>query len=649
MAGKKKTLREKKTGRYGELKAGNEEIQNDIFSLHTYLGGEHRDRGICLVIFFAAMFLIISTSNPALFLNDEWITVNQVHQLDIGHQITINEGKYGVYQNGTPSAYFTYRNNILMYSLALPIASLPVLKIFGIFADHFRLAIITFWAFLPFLSALVISVCYPTGARIRSLRITVITAVIGFLLLAANLLVYSPFIWSAPDAPIEVAAVIFTNHILFALTMVMIYLIARMIFDNRWKAFFAMLAGSACSAYLFWSANAKDHMATAFAFSIILFWFIRYIHTRKLWDAAAGFFFIGILAWIRPELGFSVFFCCSLFVSFDNLFRIHRKEISIRSGVEHICTIFATAIGALPFFLNNIIVSGNPFTPSFLLEEKTKYSEELIQVVPVDHAINVSQYVTTNPIMVVIDLIGTIGQFFFSVTPNPIPDFYGILFFPASLSMGLFFVSPLALLALILIPLILIRKPSGKVYDHRECFLILLVMAFAVILAYLHCLSGLNSSHGIGPDIRYLSPLYIPVILLSLMLLERTILFAHPKALVIRSCMLGIFFVPLLFVAVILLNPSMDPYNWNYTTFFNKLILTEIFLTILVVTGYHSLRREPDTFSDFILPILILTILTWQILMIFLISPVAKFNGYPLWIPGIEVLSHQFIIVDAVP
>jgi hypothetical protein len=390
-------------------------------------------------------------------------------------------------------------------------------------------------------------------------------------------------------------------------------------------------------------------MATAFVFSIIIFWFIRYIHTRKLWDVAAGFFFIGILAWIRPELGFSVFFCCSLFVIFDNLLKINRMEISIRNGLEHISTIIATAIGTIPFFLNNLIVSGNPLIPSFLLEERIKYREELIQVIPVDHAVNISQSITLNPLTVLNDLLGTIGHFFFSVSPNPIPDIYGILFFPASGSMGLFFVSPLALLALILIPLILIRKQSGKVFDHGECFLILLIMAFAVILAYLHTLSGLNSSHGIGPDIRYLSPLYIPVILLSLMLLEKTVLFAHPKALVLRSCMLGIFFVPVLFLVVILMNPSMDTYNWNYIAFFNKLILAEIIITLLVVTGYHFSRREPDTFSDFILPLMILTILTWQILMIFLISPVAKFNGYPLWIPAIDVISHQFIIVGAVP
>jgi len=649
MAGKKKTSSEKKTGRYRNVKGGNEEIQDNIFSLHTYLGGEHRDRGICLVIFFAAMFLIISTSNPALFLNDEWITVNQVHQLDIGHQITINEGKYGVYQNGTPSGYFAFRKNVLMYSLALPLASLPVLKIFGLFTDHFRLAIITFWAFLPFLSALVISACYPARAKIGNLRITIITAVIGFLLLAANLLVYSPFIWSASDAPIEVAAVIFTNHILFALTMVMIYLIARSIFDDRWKAFFSMLAGGACSAYLFWAANAKDHMATAFAFSVVTFWFIRYVRTRRLWDAVAGFFFIGILAWIRPEVGFSVFLCCSIFVIFDNFLKVYRKEISIRNGFEHVCTIIATVIGALPFFLNNLIVSGNPFTPSFLLEEKAKYSEELIQVIPVDHTVNVIQSVTINPFMVITDLIGTIGNYFFSVSPNPLPDIYGILFLPTSGSMGLFFVSPLALLALILIPLILIRKHSGTEYNHRDCFLILGIMAFAIILAYLHTLSSLNFSHGIGPDIRYLSPLYIPVILMSLMLLERTILFAHPKALVLRTCKLGIFFVPILFIIVILLNPSMNTYNWNYTSFFNKLILAEIIITLLVVAGYHFMRREPDTFSDLILPSMILTILTWQVLMIFLISPVAKFNGYSLWIPAIDVLSHQFIIVDAVP
>lgn len=652
MGAGKKTAGEQKSGRSGDIADNRNESQNGFLSLSKYQSGKYLDLGICLVIFFSALFLIIAFSNPGLYLTDEWITVNQVHQLDIGHQITINEGKYGVYKNGTPSPYFADRKNILMYSLALPLASLPLLKLGALFGDHFRLAIIALWAFLPFLSALVISTCFPARARIGNIRITVITAVIGFLLLAANLLVYSPFIYFATDAPVEVAAVVFTNHLFFALTMVMIYLIARTIFDGRWKAIFTMLAGGACSAYLFWGANAKDHMATAAVFSIVLFCFVRYIRTQKLLDAAFGFLFIGILAWIRPEVGFSVFLCISIFIIADNLLRIYRKERSLMSGILHSCTLIFTAVGAIPFFLNNLIVSGNPLSPSYMIEEKANNSGELLQIIPVNHAVNVSQSVTGNPLAIGNDLIATIAKYVFTVSPNPLQDCYGILFFPSSGSLGMFFVSPLALLALLLIPIIIlgIRLQNDGLNDKREFLLFLMVAAFSVLLAYLHDLSGLNSSLGIGPDIRYLSPLYLPVVLMSLVLLEKTILFVHPKVLVLRSCVLGIVIVPLFLVALILINPGIwNSSTSNYRAMFNILILAEVILTVVVVAWYHFAGRKPDGISDLLLPILIVTVLAWQVLMIFLISPVTKFNAYPFWIPGIDALYHYFITVTVVP
>lgn len=645
MGAKRKPAGERMAGRAVDTGAGNNEYPDDLFSLHAYLGGEHRDRGICLVIFFAALFLIIMFSNPGLFMNDEWITVSQVHQLGIGHQITINEGKYGTFKNGTPAAYFEARKNVLMYSLALPLASLPVLKLFGLFTDQFRLAVIAGWAFLPLLSALVLSACYPARARIGSIRITILTAVAGFLLLAANLLAYSPFIWSAPDAPIEVAAVIFTSHLLFALTMVMVYLIACTIFDGRWKALFAVLAAGASSAYLFWGANAKDHMATACAFSVILFCFVRYTRTQQFKDAAAGFFFIGILAWIRPEVGFSSFLCIGIFVVGHNLLRVYRGKHSLREGIKHGSTILFTAIGAIPFFLNNLVVSGNPLTPAFMLEQKAKKGGELIQMVPVNHTVQVGQSVTTNPVAVTGDLITTLGNYVFSISPNPLPDIYGILFFPASGSLGMFFVSPLALLALLLIPLVFIWARAEHVHDQRKLIVFLLVAAFSVILAYLHDLSGLNSSQGIGPDIRYLSPLYLPVVLLSLILLERTVLFTHPKVLVIRSCILGLFLVPLLLIIMILTQPFMSTFTSSYLHFFIILIALEVILALGLVVVYHYAGRKPDSLSDMFLPLLIVTVLAWQVMMIFLICPVSKFNGYDLWIPGIDILYHRFFVV----
>lgn len=651
MGERKKTASERKNSRPGDTAGRPNDLHDHLPLPGRFSSLRYQELGICLVIFFSALFLIITVSNPGLYLSDEWITVNQVHQLDIGHQITINEGKYGVFKNGTPSPYFAYRENLLMYSLALPLASLPVLKLFGLFADQFRLVVIAVWAFLPFLSALVISTCFPERKWIGTIRITVITAIIGFLLLAANLLVYSPFIWSAADAPFEVAVVVFTNHLFFALTLVMIYLSARSIFDDRWKAIFAMLAGGACSAYLFWGANAKDHMATAAVFSIVLFCFIRYIRTRKIGDASFGFFFIGILAWIRPEVGFSAFLCISIFIIADNLLRAYREEQSLKTSIFQGCSCLVTAVGAIPFFLNNLIVSGNPLTPSFLIEVKAKNSGELLQILPVNPTVNISQSITINPLKIGSDLIATLMHYVFSVSSNPLNDLYGILFYPSSGSLGMFLVTPLALLALILLPVILLsmRSRNKTFNENRVLILFLLVAAFSVLLAYLHDLSGLNSSHGIGPDIRYLSPLYLPVILISLILLEKTILFVHPRTLAIRSIILGIVFVPLLLIAMILFIPVWSTSSSTYTAPFNTLILAEVICIAIFTVWCYRFHRQPHHISDLLLPLLILTILTWQMMMVFLVSPVAKFNGYPFWIPGIDALYHHFITVTVVP
>ena len=86
-----------------------------IFNHNTFL----ERYALTIIIFLISLFFIITITNPALCLNDEWITANQLHQLDIGHQATYNEGKYGITEEGIVSAYFTSRQNVLMYSLSL--------------------------------------------------------------------------------------------------------------------------------------------------------------------------------------------------------------------------------------------------------------------------------------------------------------------------------------------------------------------------------------------------------------------------------------------------------------------------------------------------------------------------------------------------
>jgi hypothetical protein len=614
--------------------------------VRTFLSRKYREWWICAAIFLSALFVIIIISNPALFMNDEWITVNQVHQLDLGHQITVNEGKYGVYKNGTPGGYFAVRNNILMYSAALPLASLPAMKLIDLFGDNFRLIVILFWAFIPLFVALIVSWCYPLRARIGSIRITVLAAVAGLLLVALNLLVYSPFVYSAPDAPVEVAAVVFTNHLFFALTVVMTYLIARRIFEDRWMAIFAALSGAACSAYLFWGANAKDHMATVAVFAVVLYFFVCYLRSLRIRDAAGGFFSIGILAWFRPEVGFSAFFCIGLFFLAYTMLRVLQKKESLNAGVLHICTILFTAAGSVPFFINNLLITGNPLVPIFLRETNIRNAGMNTRGISISAITNANPAGLSSPLTVTGDLFSTLRHYIFSVSPNPLADLYGILFFPKSGSMGFFFVLPIAMLALLILPLAVFsgNGPDLASRYNRAILLLLIVSAASVFLAYVHDLNGLNASGGIGPDIRYLSPVYLPIALLSLVLLDTTILLRHPRVLLVRTCLAAIVFIPVLLVAMIIIDP-FGSHLAGYTLFFNTLLLIEVFGSAGIVYVYQRLGRPADGFSGLLLPILLLTILSWQVMMVFLYG-VAKFNGYPFWIPGIDSLYHQFIHVN---
>jgi hypothetical protein len=614
--------------------------------VRKFFSGKYREWWICAAIFLSALFVIITISNPALFMNDEWITVNQVHQLDLGHQITVNEGKYGVYKNGTPGGYFAVRNNILMYSAALPVVSLPAMKLIDLFGDNFRLIVIFFWAFIPLFVALIVSWCYPLRARIGPIRITVLAAVAGFLLIALNLLVYSSFVYSAPDAPVEVAAVVFTNHFFFALTVVMTYLIARRIFEDQWMAIFAALFGAACSAYLFWGANAKDHMATVAVFAVVLYFFVCYLRSLRIRDGACGFFSIGILAWFRPEVGFSAFFCIGLFFLAYTMLRVLQKKESFKTGIMHLCTIFFTAAGSVPFFINNLLITGNPLVPIFLRETNIRNAGMNTRGISISAITNANPAGLSSPLTVTGDLFSTLRHYIFSVSPNPLADLYGILFFPKSGSMGLFFVLPIAMLALLILPLAVFRRNGPGVASryNRAILLLLIVSAASVFLAYIHDLNGLNASGGIGPDIRYLSPVYLPVALLSVVLLDTTILLRHPRVLLVRTCLAAIVFIPVLLIAMIIIDP-FGSHLAGYTLFFNTLLLIEVSCSAGIVYVYQRVGRPADGFSDLLLPILLLTILSWQVMMVFLYS-VAKFNGYPFWIPGIDALYHQFIHVN---
>lgn len=612
----------------------------------------NREAGICIALLLSALFVIIAISSPALFMNDEWITTNQLHQLSIGHQFVTNEGKYGTYPDGTPSAYFDHILNILIYTMALPVASMPALIAVQFCGDYFRFATILLWSSLPFFIALTISRCFPEHASLGPVRITILGAVIGAFLFAINRLFYIPFAGFDPRAPVEVAAVIFTNHLFFALMVVMTYLIARRIFDNRWTALFIVIACTACSTALLWGGTAKDHMASAAVFAVMLWFFVAYLQSRKFAYAAGGFFTIGILAWVRPEIGLSVFFCLGIFYLAGIVLCVREKRDTISSGLKRSSAILFTAIGAIPLFINNLLVSGNPLVPPLLMLRNLVASGTTTAVAPVaTGSVMDNQMMATNTVIINSDFVTTLKTYLFSISPDPVADLFGVLFFPQHGSIAFFVIVPVALLAIVLLPFLLLRKSFREIITPKDRAIsaLLLVTTLSIFIGYLNILKSLNTDVGLAPDIRYLLPAYLPATLLGFVVLRKTELLADARQL-FRSTGIVALLVAAIWVAAVFLFTRSGSINLlSLYQFFNILVLAEVLVIALLV--YLSPRRESiiPLLSAYSLPILILTVLGMQLFLILFLMPAAKFNGYSFWLPGADVLYYSIMKVVIVP
>ncbi|MCK9278631.1 MAG: hypothetical protein M0P22_11140, partial [Methanoculleus sp.] len=75
--------------------------------------------------------------------------------------------------------------------------------------------------------------------------------------------------------------------------------------------------------------------------------------------------------------------------------------------------------------------------------------------------------------------------------------------------MSLVAVSPLIIITLVVLPILLWRKPERFTAADRQIIVFLVIVGIAVWAAYLRSMHGLNTSNGIIPDIRYLAPFYL--------------------------------------------------------------------------------------------------------------------------------------------
>jgi len=596
------------------------------------------------IIFATALFFSIAISVPALNINDEWITVNQLHQLGVGHQVIFNEGKYGSFLSGEDTPYFLQRHNVLGYSLALPLISLPALLTFKILDEFFRLFVI-FVASLSITSTGVLILhYYPQYSSLRGFRWPWILVSSGFVFFLGNLITFTPFIAKEPY-PIEVAAAIFSEHCLFGVLAVILYLICREIFDDEWYSLLSTFSLLCCSSYLYWATTAKDHLLTVLVFSLIILFFLSYLRDQRNKNAAFSFIFAGVLLWVRPELGVTMNAGLFIFFIATQISDIHREVIH---ATFKGCVVMITSaiIGAIPFFLNNWIITGNPLVPIFIAY-KEEFIGSNIEWSEVSTALNqretlgVAEELQSLAPGHSLHPLNAILSHFTPHWDTLFRDTSLILLTPDSGMMGIIGISPLLLIGAALLPLVWVMKKSGfKAYEKRTILLCLFLMVI-IFITYIKSFPGLLISEGIGPDMRYLTPVYIPAGILGLFSLYHTQIIRDWKKVFVQSILACSIGGPFIILLLLLLQPLGGGFvEYTYT-----LSMCSIFCAgfIIFLSLYSIYRSQRFRIGGILISITLIFPFSWQLMMVLLFS-ITKFNGYPFWMPILERLYEVMII-----
>lgn len=593
-----------------------------------------------ILVFILAFLAALTFAHPAFFFNDEWITGNQLAQLKEGHQPFVNEGKYGTFQNGTPTTYFAIRNNYLGYSLLFPILSLPAAWLVDLFGDNFVFFITYLWTFLILALALLLNTTFPEYTCVGKRQWTPALYVLAFALFFLNLQFYRSFpLTGAGDAP-EIMAIVLTNVLLFAFLAVIVYEICRVLFRDTHYAIFSTVATLSCSSYFFWTTTGKDHVLAAFLLSIVLLMVIRFLSSHSFLSLAGGFFFAGILIWARPELGvFIGIALCGIagyFIAFSEKWGLSQKNRK-----QLFFSPLFILLGAVPFFINNYLASRNIFIPAFVLTRNgASLPDETSQITRSIHGD------ATNTIYSLLQTNELTSLTPLSSFPH---DLFSILFAPQSGSMGVIPIVPVFFLAVLILPAI--WKKKHDLFSERELLILgtLVLVSIAIFGAYINRAYGLNTDLGILPDIRYLSPVYLPLTIIGLMVLEKIpCITDKPLELLKGIALIWMVLIPLSFF-LIFRNQLILLELTNVFSLVNHWFSAGIFIAsaIVLILFCYSVWGNRSNKSDKILRMVFVFLcalpLVWQVDASFIfILLVHENGGYFFWLP---ILLKLFNVV----
>ena len=569
----------------------------------------------CLLIFTLALFLSITIGYPALFLTDEWITADQLNHLVTGGDLLYGYTPYGA------SDYAASHHNTLSYTLALPVVSLPAYHLFSLFGDHFRFAVVLLWSAILLAILLMIEFWYPNYARWRGIPWTWAGIISWGVLFVLNAALYRPFRFvraMQPYDPLvypEVAAIVFTNSLAFALLAVVAFLIFREIFgSDRW-GLFGLAATVCCSSYLFWSGNAKDHALVALLFAVALYCFTLYLSRENTLYLFASFIAVGWTAWARPELGPALaagLFLFGVAVAAGKGWRETGKAVLAVAGIP---------LGALPLFMNNWGLSGSPL----ILPWTAGYASATGKALPSGSE----------------SLFGTVTKHYTPPTGDLLSGLYGTFFEPIRAgSAGFFQVSPLSFFALLLAATVgyalIRRRPTGITSRDARLLAFFALAAVLVVLTYARSIPGMPVSPGIVPDMRYLSPAYLPMLVLGVYALKHADLDSDGVGEALRILFwLAIIDLPLIFIILQIISGNNLAGQVTFLMYLTYIFLAGAATLYVAVLA----RRASPRLLAYAVPVLMLASLAWLAVVDFRFAT-SCWEGYHFWIPVVEYIWY---------
>ncbi len=586
-----------------------------------------------IVLVASSILFILMFFHPAMFLNDEWITGNQLSQLYQGHQILFAESKYGFDDNGAPYNYFRGKNFILQYTPYLPLLSYPFLILVKIIGPSMPFIVATGWSFLLISLGLFIrktEIFDNYSQKIANILIT-----LSFVIFFLNLFFYTPLNINTKDSYDELFGVGFYHLILLILLIGIVFSICKDIFSEPLYTLFASISCISCSSFLFWTISLKDHIDSVFVVSLILYFLIRFQKTHDYWYFTSCFVLSAILTWIRPEYG-TIMVITIFAIQFITFFS-HSSNNTTAQKLLVLLNPFTFGIGIIPLLIGNYFITGSPLKMAW-------------QVIVPNNSISAG-ITPTIPAQTTIQTIAlTIIERTTPHSTTVLQDIYGFLINPITLKIPLLALTPLFFFGILVLPFLYITIEKKIVQEEWITIAILMALICTTIGTYASSITGLNSSLGIYPDVRYLTPTYLPLNLMGLIIIRKII----PNESVIKQTLKYFFVFCIIGIAVgigvVTIFHSKGNF-WDILLPMNGIIPIILYLIIFIafiLFCRNIIKRSIKCYYSPIIASLIAIPLIWQVTTIYLVGlyPMT-FISYPPLLPIMNALFSFLALFGA--